>query len=70
MLRIGYVTQEVTVKNQSDVRIVLKEDLLALDEVVVVGYGTMRKKDLTGSIMQIRPDKALPMKHPRRYRIY
>ena len=53
---IGYVTQEVTVKNQSDVRIVLKEDLLALDEVVVVGYGTMRKKDLTGSIMQIRPD--------------
>ncbi len=53
---IGYATQEVTVKNQSDVRIVLKEDLLALDEVVVVGYGTMRKKDLTGSIMQIRPD--------------
>ena len=52
---IGYATQEVTVKNQSDVRIVLKEDLLAVDEVVVVGYGTMRKKDLTGSIMQIRP---------------
>jgi len=52
---IGYVPQNVTVRDQSDVRVVMKEDLMNLDEVVVVGYGTMRKKDLTGSILQIRP---------------
>lgn len=54
---IGFATQEVSVKNQSVINIILKEDTKILDEVVVVGYGTMRKKDLTGSITQIRPDK-------------
>ncbi|MDR1369192.1 MAG: SusC/RagA family TonB-linked outer membrane protein [Dysgonamonadaceae bacterium] len=52
---IGYITQEV--KASKDMKIVLSEDTKILDEVVVVGYGTMRKKDLTGSIAQIRPDK-------------
>lgn len=54
---IGYVEQEVTVGNRESLRIQLIEDSQALDEVVVIGYGTMRKRDLTGSIMQIRPDK-------------
>ncbi len=35
----------------------MKDDSETLDEVVVVGYGTMRKKDLTGSVVQVRPDK-------------
>lgn len=47
---IGYLTAEVTVGNQSKVNVTLQEDTQALDEVVVVGYGTMRKSDVTGSI--------------------
>ena len=53
---IGYVTQEVTVAGQT-LNIILVEDTRTLDEVVVVGYGTMNKKDLTGSVVQIRPDR-------------
>ncbi len=47
---IGYVSQEITVGDQTTFNIVLQEDSEVLDEVVVVGYGTMRKSDLTGSI--------------------
>lgn len=53
---IGYVTQEIEITGSSEYKIVLQESDLKLDEVVVVGYGTMRKKDLTGSITQIKPD--------------
>lgn len=53
---IGYTSQEVAVNNKSFLNIILQDDTKLLDEVVVVGYGTMRKKDLTGSIIQIRPD--------------
>ncbi|MCD8182615.1 MAG: SusC/RagA family TonB-linked outer membrane protein [Bacteroides sp.] len=54
---IGYKTQEVPVNGKTSFTINLAEDTEMLDEVVVVGYGTMRKKDLTGSVIQIRPDK-------------
>jgi TonB-linked SusC/RagA family outer membrane protein len=54
---IGYVAQTVAVGNQSVMKIVLQDDSQMLDDVVVVGYGTMRKKDLTGSVVQINPDK-------------
>ncbi len=47
---IGYLPQEIEVGNQSALNIVLKEDSQALDEVVVVGYGTVRKADLAGSV--------------------
>ncbi|MDR0430373.1 MAG: TonB-dependent receptor [Tannerellaceae bacterium] len=47
---IGYLTREITVGTQSVVNVTLSEDSQALDEVVVVGYGTMRKSDVTGSI--------------------
>lgn len=50
---IGYVTQEVAVGNQSSVNIVMAEDSATLDEVVVVGYGTQRAKDVTGSVVQV-----------------
>ena len=53
---IGMVTQEVEYKGQP-LNVVLKDDSQALEEVVVVGYGSMRKKDLTGSVVQVRPDK-------------
>lgn len=53
---IGYNTQEVTVTGQP-LSIILQEDTQTLEEVVVVGYGTMRKKDLTGAVIQINPSK-------------
>ncbi|OKZ16306.1 MAG: SusC/RagA family protein, partial [Bacteroides sp. 43_108] len=52
---IGYVSQEVKVSGKREINVVLKEDSEMLDEVVVVGYGTMKKKDLTGAVSQIRP---------------
>ncbi len=49
---VGYLSQDVKVTG-SDLKIVLKEDNALLDEVVVIGYGTMKKKDLTGSITTV-----------------
>ena len=49
---IGFITQEVPVKNRTVVDIRLIEDVKALDEVVVVGYGTQRKADLTGAVIR------------------
>lgn len=49
---VGYNTTDVKVKG-NDLRIVLKENNELLDEVVVVGYGTMKRKDLTGSITTV-----------------
>ncbi len=51
---IGYVATEVTVGNQSSLSIILHEDTQALDEVVVVGYGTVRKADLSGAISSVK----------------
>ncbi|MDR2087153.1 MAG: SusC/RagA family TonB-linked outer membrane protein [Dysgonamonadaceae bacterium] len=47
---IGYATQEVPVTDASTLRIILKEDAQLLDELVVIGYGSMKKGDLTGSV--------------------
>ena len=47
---IGYLPQEIEINNQTLFNIVLEEDNQALDEVVVVGYGTVRKADLAGSV--------------------
>ena len=56
---VGYITQEVPVGNQATVKVNLKEDTQTLDEVVVVGYGTMRKSDVTGSISVTKGDDML-----------
>lgn len=47
---IGYHSQELAVANRSSLSVTLQEDQLALDEVVVVGYGVVKKKDLTGAV--------------------
>jgi TonB-linked SusC/RagA family outer membrane protein len=56
---LGYATQSVSVASavNGQLTITLVEDAKALDEVVVVGYGTMRKKDLTGAVVQVLPDR-------------
>lgn len=53
---IGYVTTEVNVSGRAFIEVVLQEDVEALDEVVVVGYGTMRKKDVTGAVSSVRTE--------------
>ncbi len=53
---IGYLSQEIPVGNQSMIKVTLKEDTQTLDEVVVVGYGTMKKSDVTGSISTAKGD--------------
>ena len=53
---IGYVTQTVKITNQTSLDIVLKEDSETLEEVVVVGYGTMKKSDLSGASVSVGED--------------
>ena len=50
---IGYANQEIKVGNQKTLSIALKEDAEALDELVVVGYGTQKKVNLTGSVSSV-----------------
>ncbi|WP_264538167.1 SusC/RagA family TonB-linked outer membrane protein [Flavobacterium sp. N1736] len=54
---LGYVTKEVTLKGETIVNVKLLKATTSLEEVVVVGYGKMKKKDLTGAIVQITPDR-------------
>jgi TonB-linked SusC/RagA family outer membrane protein len=56
---IGYNTERVTLAGSSTVDIKLVADIRSLDEVVVVGYGTMKKKDLTGSVSSLSEEKLL-----------
>ncbi len=50
---VGYATQTVAINGQSNLRIVLKEDLATLNDVVVIGYGTMKKSDISGSVATV-----------------
>ncbi len=51
---IGYETREVSVGNQSTINVSLSEDVRSLNEVVVIGYGSQRKSDVTGSVSSIK----------------
>ena len=53
---VGYTTQEAAVKGQSVINIVMSEDAQALEEVVVIGYGSVKKKDLTGSVATVNSE--------------
>jgi TonB-linked SusC/RagA family outer membrane protein len=50
---LGYVTRNVTISNNDFLQIILTEDSQALDEVIVIGYGTQKKKEITGSVSVI-----------------
>lgn len=50
---VGYITQNVPTAGKSDFKIVMKEDSQMLEEIVVVGYGVMKKKDLTGAVSSV-----------------
>ena len=51
---IGFLTQETAVKNQRKLNIALQEDISKLDEVIVVGYGTQKKSDITGAVASVK----------------
>ena len=61
---IGYETQEVEIANKSQLDILLREDTQALEELVVVGYGVVRKSDLTGSVSRVGMDELKNMPVP------
>lgn len=54
---IGYITQEIIVKGTTPLKITLVEDSKTLDEVIVIGYGTSRKKDITGSVSSVKAEE-------------
>jgi TonB-linked SusC/RagA family outer membrane protein len=54
---VGYFPKDIEVSNQSSITVVLTEDTAKLDEVVVIGYGSVRRSDLTGSVSSIQADK-------------
>ncbi|GAA4295224.1 TonB-dependent receptor [Aestuariibaculum suncheonense] len=56
---IGFIEQEFAVNGNSTVNITLNEDVSELNEVVVVGYGTQSKKDLTGSVSVVKADEII-----------
>lgn len=53
---VGMTTQEAAVKGQTVINIMMSEDAQALEEVVVIGYGSVKKKDLTGSVATVSSD--------------
>ncbi|UGU16410.1 TonB-dependent receptor [Sinomicrobium kalidii] len=54
---IGFKTEEVTIDGRSKIDISMQEDLARLDEVVVVGYGTQRRQDLTGAVSVVKAEE-------------
>jgi TonB-dependent SusC/RagA subfamily outer membrane receptor len=53
---VGYKTQEIAVNNRTTINVQMSEETIGVDEVVVVGYGTQKVKDLTSSISTIKSD--------------
>ena len=53
---VGYESQQVKVNGQSNITITLKEDITALNDVVVIGYGVQKKSDLTGAVASVKAD--------------
>ncbi len=52
---IGFVTQEIRVGQQAQITVTMLSDIEALEEIVVVGYGTQRKRDVTGAVASLKP---------------
>ncbi|MBR6827443.1 MAG: TonB-dependent receptor plug domain-containing protein, partial [Prevotella sp.] len=53
---VGYQTQKLAISGRSDITVTLVEDAMSLDDVVVIGYGTQKKKLVTGATVQVKGD--------------
>ncbi|KJF42842.1 TonB-dependent receptor [Draconibacterium sediminis] len=53
---VGMKMQEITVDNQSQINVTMEEDAIGIDEVVAIGYGTIKKSDLTGSVTSVKTE--------------
>ncbi|MEL0455327.1 TonB-dependent receptor [Flavobacteriaceae bacterium SZ-1-7] len=62
---LGYVTQEITISTNTELTIQLKEDLAQLEEVVVIGYGTQTKKEVTGAVSVVSSESIEALKPTR-----
>ena len=54
---VGMVSQEITVGGQTQFKVTMEADYIGIEEVVAVGYGTMKKSDVTGSVSSVTPEK-------------
>ncbi|MBN1180780.1 MAG: TonB-dependent receptor [Bacteroidales bacterium] len=59
---LGYITEEIVIDRSVVLKVVLQQDWAKLDEVVVIGYGTLKKSDLTGAISSIRQEDIVEVK--------
>ncbi|WP_186525814.1 SusC/RagA family TonB-linked outer membrane protein [Seonamhaeicola sediminis] len=62
---IGYVTQEITISSNTQLIVKLEDDIAKLDEVVVIGYGTQTKKEITGAVSVVGPETIEKLKPTR-----
>ncbi|WP_179344219.1 SusC/RagA family TonB-linked outer membrane protein [Winogradskyella ursingii] len=62
---IGFTTQEITIKDSQPLNIILEEDLQSLNEVVVIGYGTQTKKEITGAVSVVSSETIETLKPTR-----
>lgn len=58
---LGYLAQEIRITNQTSLNVLLEEDVQTLDELVVIGYGVVRKSDLTGAVASVKSDDLTKM---------
>ena len=61
---VGYITQEIPYTGQANIKIDLKEDSQALEEVVIVGYGVQKKESLTGALQTLKEEKLTDITTP------
>ncbi|SDM10161.1 TonB-linked outer membrane protein, SusC/RagA family [Catalinimonas alkaloidigena] len=57
---VGFLPQEVAINNQTQISVTLETDTRSLDEVVVIGYGTSTKRELTGAVASVKPEEFNP----------
>src|SRR5690606_29802861 len=58
---IGYTTREETIGSRSAINVILEEDVTSLEEIVVVGYGTSTKKEVTGAVSTVNGDNLIAL---------
>ncbi len=57
---VGYQTEEIAVSARTEINVYMKPDVKSLEEIVVIGYGSQKKSDITGSVSSVRPDDFNP----------